>query len=263
MSATPDISIIALFMCALLLVIPFLASIALKLNLEKTMLNSVIRMAIQLFLAGIFLKYLFVWNSAVVNIIWFLIMVIVAMYTVIRSSDLNLKRFALPCFSSLVIAILLVVFYINTFVLRIENILEAKYFIVIGGMLLGNSLRGNIVSITNFYKNLKKDEKQYLYQLASGASHREAVQPYLLESVHLAIKPILATMMTIGIVSIPGMMSGQLLGGSSPMVAIKYQITIMIGIFVSLTISVILTIFLTVKTSFEHTGILKPDVFRQ
>jgi len=86
--------------------------------------------------------------------------------------------------------------------------------------------------------------------------------PYFQNSLHAALKPMLATMLTTGIVAIPGMMSGQILGGSSPLVAIKYQITIMIAIFVSLNISVSLTLLFSIRSSFDGFGILSEHVFR-
>ncbi len=262
MTGAPEITLRALVMCFLLLAIPLATSRIFQLKIGKTIVVAAGRMTLQLFLAGLYLKYLFLWNSIFLNIAWFFVMLVVAMFTVVRSSELNFRIFALPSLLALTVSIISVVLYFNYFVIRIANIFEAKYFIVVGGMLLGNSLRGNIISITNFYSRIHQNEKRYLYRLACGAGLKEALIPYVIESLNSALRPILATMMTIGLVSIPGMMSGQMLGGSSPMEAIKYQITIMIAIFVSLNISTILTIFFTIKTSFDGFGNLKKGVFK-
>jgi len=262
MSGAPDITLGALLMCFLLLVIPLATSRLFQLKIGKSILLATGRMTLQLFLAGLYLKYLFLWNSMLLNIAWFFVMLVVAMLTVVRSSELNFRIFALPCLLALTVSIFSVVLYFNYFVIRIAHIFEAKYFIVVGGMLLGNSLRGDIISITNFYTRIHQNEKRYLYHLACGANLKEALLPYVVESLNAALRPILATMMTIGLVSIPGMMSGQMLGGSSPMEAIKYQITIMIAIFVSLNISTILTLLFTIRTSFDGYGNLKKGVFK-
>lgn len=147
------------------------------------------------------------------------------------------------------------------FVIRLDHVFDARYLIVLGGMLLGNSLRGNIVGIDTFYKNIRKDAKKYLYVLSLGATHHEAVRPYMKESIRLALKPTIASMATIGIVALPGMMTGVILGGASPDVAIKYQIVIMIGIVVSTMISVLLTILLTSQVCFTEYGTLRRDIF--
>jgi putative ABC transport system permease protein len=67
-------------------------------------------------------------------------------------------------------------------------------------------------------------------------------------------------MATMGLVALPGMMTGTILGGSSPLVAIKYQIMIMIAIFSCTNISVLGTIYLSLKKSFNEYGILKAEM---
>ena len=74
------------------------------------------------------------------------------------------------------------------------------------------------------------------------------------------LKPSLASMATMGIVALPGMMTGVILGGTSPEVAIKYQIMIMIAIIVSTITSVILTILMTLRVCFNRYGVLRQDV---
>jgi len=127
---------------------------------------------------------------------------------------------------------------------------------------LGNSLRGNIIGVSSFYKSIKRNERRYLYRLSVGASLYEALKPYFRAGMITSLQPTIATMMTIGIVSLPGMMTGQMLGGASPMVAIKYQIAIMIAIFVSVSMSVALMILFTIKSSFNGYGVLKKGVFK-
>ncbi|HQO58956.1 MAG TPA: ABC transporter permease [Candidatus Omnitrophota bacterium] len=87
------------------------------------------------------------------------------------------------------------------------------------------------------------------------------MRPYMKESIRLALKPTVASMATIGIVALPGMMTGVILGGASPEVAIKYQIMIMISIVVSTIISVLLTILMTARVCFTKYGTLRGDIF--
>jgi len=82
-------------------------------------------------------------------------------------------------------------------------------------------------------------------------------------SVKLALKPTLAAMATMGIVSLPGMMTGTILGGASPELAVKYQIMIMLGILSSTTMSVVLSIVLTFPFCFDSGGLLKRDIFKE
>jgi len=257
-----DIKISSLGIAFLLLIVPVALSFSFGFNLVKLLLLSTLRMLIQLILIGIFLKYLFSYNCSTINFIWLLIMITVAVFTAAKGSSIKITKVFIPIFLSFFIATFSVIFYMNYFVVSLENVFDARYLIVLGGMLLGNSLRGNIIGISTFYKNIKKDQKKYLYSLALGNSRFEALHPYLKESVRLALKPSLAAMATMGVVSLPGMMTGVIISGASPIVAIKYQIMIMIGILVSTIISVLLTILMTRYVCFDKNGVLKQNIFR-
>ena len=75
--------------------------------------------------------------------------------------------------------------------------------------------------------------------------------------------PTVATMATIGLVSLPGMMTGVILGGANPMSAIKYQILIMLAIFGGTAVTVVLAIRLTMRVGFSTYGLLDRGIFRQ
>ena len=98
--------------------------------------------------------------------------------------------------------------------------------------------------------------------MALGATKFEASLPYFKEAVLVSINPTIASMATIGLVSLPGMMTGQILGGSIPVDAIRYQIAIMIAIFVTKYFNIFLAIFLTSIRMFDkkdqlHSNYLK------
>lgn len=258
---TVDISLYSLSLMFLLLIVPVVLSRFYRVGLVKPLLGSVVRMTIQLVFIGVFLKYLFQWNNSFINILWLLVMILVAVISAIRSSSMNPVKVLVPVMMSFTLATFSIILYMNVFVIRLNHVFDARYLIVLGGMLLGNSLRGNIVGIDMFYKSIRKDTKRYQYILSLGATQREALRPYMRESLRLALSPTIATMATLGIVALPGMMTGAILGGASPEVAIKYQIMIMIAIVVSTIISVLLTVLMTSRICFTRYGMLKDNVF--
>jgi putative ABC transport system permease protein len=93
-----------------------------------------------------------------------------------------------------------------------------------------------------------------------GGSRLQALKPFFRESFVASVNPILASMATIGIVSLPGMMTGQILGGSIPMVAIKYQIIIMLAIFYTQFFSVFLSLFFSIKLGFDDFDVLRKEL---
>lgn len=263
MNGAVDLSSFSMFMIGVLLLLTVLIVSLLRLGIMKNLLISTFRMAIQLVLVGFFLEFLFRLNNSWVNVLWFLVMVLVAVFSVLNNSKLNLKYFALPVFGALIFSNLLVVLYFNTFIAQISNIFEAQYIIAIGGMILGNSLRSNVIGLGDFYQGIHKQEHLYCYKLSLGASRFEAIRPFFKRSIILSIRPTLASMATMGIVSLPGMMTGQILGGSIPIVAIKYQIAIMIAILASTILSIALSLVFTFPIAFADSGMLNGKIFEK
>lgn len=85
-----------------------------------------------------------------------------------------------------------------------------------------------------------------------GATPRQSMQDILRQAFDAAILPTINTMVGVGIVSLPGMMTGQILAGQSPQTAIKYQIAIMLGIIESVAISVFILVEWGYRTFFNH-----------
>ena len=155
---------------------PILLMFLFKTGLLKSLILSALRMSIQLVLMGVFIKYLFEWNNAWVNIIWFLGMIIVATFTVGKRLKFNVKIFFTPILVSFVIVNVSILLYFNYFIIEIDNSpLDARYVITVGGMLLGNSLQANIIGLGNFYQSVKRAENLYLYRLSLGATKFEAL----------------------------------------------------------------------------------------
>jgi len=259
----PDISILSLIFCFLLLVIPLTISYAIKLNIIHVTAVSVTRMTTQLFLVGIFLTFIFDLNNGLLNLAWVLMMVFTATYTTIKNVGLKMEKLFFPMLLSFAVANLSVVLYFNEFVLDLEKLLEARYLIPIGGMILGNSLRGNVVGLGGFYEDIRRNENRYLYNLSLGAKKYEALLPYIRKCLHSALRPTLANIATAGLVFLPGLMTGQILGGASPILAIKYQISIMIAIYVSTVMSTTFCILSTIQTTFDEYGLIRKEIYKE
>lgn len=258
-----EINYLSLCLMIFLLLIPVYISIKYNLGIIKKLFSSTTRMVIQLLLIGIFLKYIFKLNNIWLNLSWFIIMMLVASYSIVDSSSVNKKRYIFPVTAAVTISSLGTLLFFDYFVLGLKNIVEAQYFIPIGGMILGNSLKGNIVGVSTFFKNITKNEKQYFYSISMGATREEAVLPFVKESIELSINPTISSMATVGIISLPGMMTGQILGGTDPMSAIKYQIAIMILILSSSALSMVLTLIFAAKISFDSYGIPRKDILKK
>ncbi len=262
-TAALDIRTTGLILGYLLLIIPIVIFLIYRIKLMKNLMISILRLTIQLLLVGLYLQFLFKLNAWWLTVLWLLFMIFAADISLLSASKLSLRRFLFPIFLSLLAGTLVPLVYMLGIIIKLPNLLEAQYVIPIAGMIIGNSLRADIIGLSRFYDLIRSDEKCYLLSLAQGATLRESVHPYLQRAFSASLAPSIATMATIGIVSLPGMMTGIILGGTNPIVAIKYQIAIMIAIFTGTTLTVILGIILTIKRSFSKYGVLNPSIFRR
>jgi putative ABC transport system permease protein len=114
-------------------------------------------------------------------------------------------------------------------------------------MVLGNSLTGISLGLDRFMSELRNRRGEVETMLALGATRWESCRGVFVEATRTAMIPILNTMSVAGIVSIPGMMTGQLLAGAEPLEAVKYQIMIMFVIAAAIAIGVVLSLSLSYR----------------
>lgn len=246
-----------------LCVLPWILLWLIGLRLSRDIGISLLRMSLQLALVGIYLKTLFTLNNPWLNGLWILVMLIVADITILKRAGLKARYFALATFTAIASSILFSTAYLVILVIQPTHFYDARYIVPLAGMILGNCLQGNVIALERFYSALRKNENEYATFLMLGATRWEAVRPYFRDAIKAAINPTIASMGTMGLVSLPGMMTGQILGGSEPWLAVKYQIAIMICIFTSTTIASIINLKLSLNIAFNAFDVLKDEVINK
>lgn len=258
---TTDISFFCLAGGLLLMLVPLFFLWRLRTGLVRSTLMSVGRMCIQLFLIGVYLRYLFLWDNPWVNLLWVVMMVWVASHTAVVRTNLQRRVLFAPVFVAFLVTALLVGLYFLMMLRPAEQLFGAQYFIPIMGILLGNMLTVNVVALEAYYSDMHREQQMFYYLLGNGASLYEATAPFLKNAVIKAFSPCIANMAVLGVVSLPGTMIGQILGGSLPGVAVKYQIMITIITFVASMLSLMITVALSAHRTFDAYGRIK-SVFR-
>lgn len=225
--------------------------------LIRSTVVAAVRMVGQMVLIGFYMLYLFERNTPLLNFAWVALMAIVATFTAARRTRLKLRTIALPLVVGFLATAVVVGLYVLVVVLRLEHPFDARYFVPIMGILMGNMLSVGVIALNAYYDGLQREQQLYYYLLGNGASHAEAVRPFVRQAVEKSFAPCIANMAVMGIVSLPGTMIGQILGGSSPDVAIKYQIMIVVITFVASMLSLMLTLHLADRRSFDAHGRLR------
>lgn len=241
-------------------VLPWFLLSALGLGLWKDTGIAILRMTIQLSLVGFYLKTLFALNNPWLNGLWILVMLVVADLAILRRAGLRRRLFFLATFAAVTVSVLYSAAYLLLLVIRPALLYDARYLVPMTGMILGNCLQGNVIGLERFYTALRRNENEYLTFLLLGATRDEALRPYFREAVRAAVNPTLAGMATMGLVALPGMMTGQILGGSEPWLAVKYQVAIMLCIFASTTLAVILNLRLSIAIAFTEMDVPREDL---
>jgi len=241
-----------LVLALVLLLFPLLIFLQLKLPLVKNMLVSFGRMVAQLAVIGLVLQFIFRQLNLWLTLGWMLIMVVNAVWTVLSRLKLN-RSLLLPI---LLIALgstsLIVMPWIIILIIRPDPLYSPMYLIPIYGMVLGNSMNSCALALERFESGLADNWKAYYTRIILGASLWEATLPAFKKALQTSLLPQLLTIASIGVVSLPGMMTGQILGGASPLVAIKYQMMIMISIFTGVTLTDYIAIRLYLKSRFDR-----------
>lgn len=251
---TIDIDYGSLGIGLLLMLIPVYFLWHFKTGLLKPVLIGTVRMIIQLFLIGAYLRFLFEWNNPFINFLWVIIMVGVAAETALTRTRLKRGILMIPISIAFFVTVVLVGLYFLGFVLKLDNIFSAQYFIPVFGIIMGNMLGVNVIGLNTYYAGLRREQQLYYFLLGNGATRNEAIAPFVRQALIKAFSPGIANMAVTGLVALPGTMIGQILGGSSPHVAIKYQIMIVVITVVASMLSLMMTIFLASRKSFDSYG---------
>ena len=252
--ATIDISYFHLCIGLFLLLVPVYYVWRYETGLLKGLCVGAVRMVVQMLFIGVYLRYLFALDNPVINCLWVFVMVYIASETAITRTKVRRGVLMMPLIVGFVVACVLIGFYFLGIVLQLDNVFNAQYFIPIMGILLGNMLTVNVIAVGTFYSTLQREQNLYYFLLGNGASQSEALVPFIRQAITKSFSPTIANMAVMGLVSLPGTMIGQILGGSTPDVAIKYQIMIVVITMSASMLSLIISIRLSVKRAFDGYG---------
>ncbi len=228
---------------------------------EKEILVSTVRMTLQLILTGYILVYLFNNINPLYTIIIIVIMEIFAIYNIFKRTKTELSKSLKKIIAiSMVLGTLSSLVYFLLVVVNISPWYDPRYFIPIAGMLIGNSMTGISLGVTRLVDGMHNQRHLVESALMLGATPKMAAKEIIDNAFDSAILPSINSMVGMGIVFLPGMMTGQILSGTSPVTAIEYQIAIMLGILGSVSLTVILFIQLGYKTFFnEQSQLISED----
>jgi putative ABC transport system permease protein len=214
----------------LLSVLPLvaLAAVSAKLGLQLTspLLVGSLRTFLQLSLLGAILTPIFTRGNLPVVIVYIVLMLLVAAHEAAARSLYSFEGLRGAILAALVVNVCGLALFSFGFVLQPTPLWNPQYVIPIVGMLLGNCINGVSLAMNSFLTSLAQSGAEVELLQAFGATTAEAAARPTREAVRTGALPLLNSMAVIGLVSIPGMMTGQILGGTPAAMAARYQMMI-------------------------------------
>lgn len=248
MSGANNLSIYSLLIASSLVMISMLISYSQKLNLEKDTFISVLRAIIQLTVVGYVLNYIFGLKSPVFTTFLILFMIFNAAWNA-KKRGKNIRNALWISFIAITSGTAIT---LSILVLSGSIKYEPYSIIPVSGMVISNSM----VAIGLCYKQLNSNFKDKRHQIETKLSLGAEILPSSIDIIRDAIKtgmiPTIDSAKTLGIVSLPGMMTGLILAGTPPIEAIKFQIMVTFMLLSTTSISAFIACFLAYKSFFNE-----------
>ena len=222
----------------------------LRLGQVRPMAIALARLVVQLWLLGLVLRAIFRAENPWLVLATASVMLAVASHTVGTRQPTSRWLIRAEALVAMALGIAVPMAVSVTLALHLQPWYRPETFIPLFGMILGNSVTGVSLAAERLASDLKSDRDLVEQRLALGATSRQAAMPALRSAVRAGLTPIINNMAIAGIVSIPGMMTGQILAGSDVMEAIRYQILIYLGITATATLSTLILLEIRLRRYF-------------
>ncbi len=212
-------------------------------------------MSIQLVLTGFVLTYLFKQGNSALTLLFVAMMAIYAMSKMMKQARDFPRAFRWRVSSSFITTSLLIALILVELITR-QNFFNAQYTIPLLGVIIGNSMTASTLALKTYREQLQA-ERDRIECLGMLGIHPEVIlRPLLRSAVEGALLPTINSMLGMGIIFLPGMMTGQILSGSAPQTAVMYQIVIMLAICATVSLSTFLGLYFSQKTLYCHRNLL-------
>lgn len=221
-----------------------------KIQQTKLLLLGSVQMTVQLVIAGFLLTYIFRNPKPIYTVVYISFMIAFSIHRVLsKNKELNFK-FKFYIASTLSVSGIGIIMFFIVFVVN-ENLLNPQYAIPLSGMIFGNVMTGLNLGLKTFRESIDAQRNKMEALLNFGGKPNDILHPFVFQSLETALLPTINSMVGMGIVSLPGMMTGQILSGTMPTTAILYQIAIIIAITSVVCLSVFGSLYWGYKTLYN------------
>jgi putative ABC transport system permease protein len=250
-SETIVIGWLELALATFFIMVAGVVSLAMSLGLLRSIAIATLRTYLQLIALGFVLTWIFSTHSVWIVLGVFLFMMLMTAQILLKRVKHKPSSLYFSTFTAVFLSAVIVTFSVTGLIVHVEPWYDPRYVLTIGGMVLGNSMNGIALSLERLFDDLSKRAAEVNQALAFGGTRWEASLPSIRTALTAGMTPILNSMSAVGLVSIPGMMTGQLLAGADPVEAAKYQIVVMLMISAASALGSMCSVYLVYKRAFD------------
>lgn len=247
-----ELSYIQVALAALLILVNGAISVLLELELERRLLLAAVCTIVQLLLIGLVLEWVFRVDRWYVVVAMMTVMTVTAGVAAIQRTHIRYPGIWTRSIVATWASSWLVAATALGAIIRVRPWYTPQYAIPLLGMILGNTLNGVSLGLDRLGGELAGRRDQVEALLALGATRWEAARGPIRQAVRTGLIPTINAMMVVGIVSLPGMMTGQLLAGTRPVEAVKYQVVIMFLIASGAALGTVSVVLLSFRRLFNE-----------
>ncbi|KAI7855601.1 hypothetical protein BDC45DRAFT_505437 [Circinella umbellata] len=225
-------------------IIAALISFCMGTRLELSLIISGVRCVVQLTMMGYVLDDVLNSNNAGIVMLMTLVLILLGAYeTTFNRAKKTFKGMFVTMLVILLVSNVFIAFLGSAFALKEKPFWSPPKFIPIVGMLLGNTMGSIAMATEQCLDNLSLNEPILETRLSFGATRFEAAKPLAIEAIRMSMLPIITQLSVMGLINIPGMMTGQIMAGTPMMEAVIYQQCIMFMIAASSALGVVMAVF--------------------
>lgn len=241
-------SYLTLSLTLIFVLIPLFLSKTFNLGLERDTLIATVRSIIQLLIVGYLLQYVFDADNMIYMILMIGLMIGAA------TQNARKKGVAIKGITWKLVLTFVFVELLTQGILLGLNITPAtpQYIIPLSGMVVGNSMVLSILFLNRFTAEVETHQSETELILSLGGTPKQAIHRQLINSIKASTIPTIESQKTIGLVQLPGMMSGQIIAGADPVQAVQFQLLVLFLLLTTAVITSILLGFLSYPTLFNQ-----------
>jgi len=211
-----------------------------QLGLVGTLALATVRTIVQLIAVGFFLSIVFALRSPLLVLLVLLVMLTIAALTARNRIDKTLPRLLPWLWGSLLVSTALTLAHVTVAVIRPESWYEPRYLIPLAGIVFGTAMNAAAITGDRLVSTLRQNRTEVETHLSLGATPEQAIARYRQDAIKAGLIPTVNSMMVVGLVKLPGIITGQMLSGVDPLNAALYQMLIMFMLAFASLVTVLL-----------------------